>query len=272
MENTELRKQIESLNDTIEMLNKKLADSEALKGNFISNVMNEVYNPFSSIITLSDNILSLKDNQMEEAKKMAEYIYLESSKLDFHLQNIFTAATIEAGLEVLELRQLDMAKLHDEVIEKLKINIKSKNINIIYNQHINKSDTIIGDSNKIKLILINLLSNSIKNCTEKGNIICNYEHDKQKLKIDIVDDGPGISDKDLETIFNRFEKISNNINSVTGGAGLGLSVVKALIELMDGEIKISNKPSTKVEVIIPTDQEDANFGLSDDGLFGEEIF
>ncbi len=272
MENSILKKQIEELSSEIEDLNNKLKKSEEFKGNFISNIMNEVYNPFSSIITLSDNILSLGNDNMVKAKEMAEYIYKEASKLDFHLQNIFMAATIEAGLEGLEFRKLDIDSLHKEAVNNLKIDIKSKNISVKKENHISDEIKIITDINKLKLILVNIISNSIKHCSESGEIICTYEHKDQNLLISIHDNGTGISDEYLTTIFNRFHRIDENINSVTGGAGLGLSVVKALIELLNGEISISNKAGTLVKITIPTNLEIDQSDLSDDVLFDDEIF
>lgn len=272
MENIDLQEQINELNRIIEDLNNKLTDSEAFKGNFISNVMNEVYNPFSSILTLSDNILSLKDDQMPHAKKMAEFIFQEASKLDFHLQNIFTAATIEAGLEELEISHVDIKSIHDNTVEKLKINIKDKELKILSSFKIDESDTIYSDPKKIKLILANLLSNSIKHCINEGIVTCTYKIENEKLSIIIEDEGQGISDDDLKTIYNRFHKIDENINSVTGGAGLGLSVVKALVELLDGDIEISNKSGTLVKVEIPIQDSNNDEDFMDGDLFDEEIF
>jgi signal transduction histidine kinase len=203
---------------------------------------------------------------------MAEFIYQEASKLDFHLQNIFTAATIEAGLEELELSHIDIEQTHNETIEKLKINIKEKNLIIEKSIKGSDNEPIVSDLNKLKLILTNIISNSIKHSNNEGIIECEYLIEDNHLKIKISDNGNGISENDLKTIYDRFNKIDNNINSVTGGAGLGLSVVKALIELMGGEIEIINKNGTVVEINFPlaSDFEDDSF--SEDALFDEEIF
>jgi len=267
-------KQIEELQNTIINLNNKLKESESLKSNFISNIMNEVYNPFSSIISMADNILSLKDSNLQQAIPMAEIIYNEAAKLDFHLQNIFTAATIEAGLEAPEITSINLHSLFDDIIKKFQFDISSKELNIESNLLDLDKLRFVSDSKKLSLILLNLLSNSIKYSPEGSKIRINFEIIEDYLNVTISDEGEGISESDLENIFDRFKRIDTTINSVTGGTGLGLSVVKALIEILNGNIKIVNEDGTKIFIAIPETQigEDDESTEDDTIIFDEELF
>ncbi len=266
-------KQISELKNTISDLNEKLKESESLKSNFISNIMNEVYNPFSSILTLADNIMSLEDRNLSRSRDMAAFIYREASKLDFHLQNIFTAATIEAGLEEVELRLVNVSSIHEDMLRKLKIDLSDKKIKVEYLTSFKGNEEVINDPKKIVLIITNIVSNSIKFCPEGGYIEIDYKLVDGLFHITIRDNGSGINDEDINELYNRFKRFDNNINSLTGGTGLGLSVVKALIDIMEGEINIINEDGTKVSISIPFPSELPEGDEMDDSiLFDEEIF
>ena len=271
MDSESINREIAELKDTVRLLNEKLKDSESLKSNFISNIMNEVYNPFSSIMTLADNIISLDDTNLSRSREMARFIYKEASKLDFHLQNIFTAATIEAGLEDIENKTVNIDLIHEEVLRKLKIDILSKDIDINYSKNFADASDFITDPKKLILIITNIISNSIKFCPEGGKIQCRYEIIEDILNITISDNGSGISGDEINEIYDRFTRTNTNINSVTGGTGLGLSVVKALLDLMDGNIDIESKDGTIVMISISqgTIMDDE---MDDSVLFDEEIF
>ncbi len=260
-------KQIVELQNIINNLNQKLNESESLKSNFISNIMNEVYNPFSSIISMADNIQSLNADKLEKAKPMAEIIYREAAQLDFHLQNIFTAASIEAGLEGLDISEVVINEIYEFVITKFRVDITNKNLSIKSNLSSKNEISFVTDSKKLTLILLNLLSNSIKYSPDKGVIRLNFEVIEDYLNISILDEGEGMTESDIENVFNRFSRIDTTINSVTGGTGLGLSVVKALIEILNANIKITSDNGTKIFLAIPTIEVD-----DDDMMLDEELF
>lgn len=267
-------KEITELHNTINALNSKLTESESLKSNFISNIMNEVYNPFSSIISMADNILSLNENKLHNAIPMAEIIYREAAQLDFHLQNIFVAATIEAGLEGVELSIANLNNIMESVVKKFKFDINNKNIKIVTNLSLDLNVSITSDAKKITLVLLNLLSNSIKNSPNNGEIKIHFELIEDELNIAISDQGSGISETEMKIIFDRFKKIDETINSVKGGTGLGLSVVKAIIEILEGNISFSKDNGTKVILNIPNmENNHSRFGFDDDDiLFDQELF
>ena len=260
-------KQIVELQKIINDLNQKLNESESLKSNFISNIMNEVYNPFSSIISMADNIQSLNTDRLEQAKPMAEIIYREAAQLDFHLQNIFTAASIEAGLEGLDISEVVVNDIYKAVLTKFRVDIANKNLVISTNLSSNNEMSFVTDSKKLTLILMNILSNSVKYSPDKGVVTLSFEVIEDCLNISISDKGKGMSESDIENVFNRFSRIDTTIKSVTGGTGLGLSVVKALVEILGANIKITSDNGTKIFLTIPTIEID-----DDDMMLDEELF
>jgi len=266
-ENSKELKQINELQNIINDLNNKLNESESLKSNFISNIMNEVYNPFSSIISMAENIQSLKEGNLHRAVPMAEIIHREAAQLDFHLQNIFAAASIEAGLEGLEISMVNINSIFNSTIAKFQVDINNKNL--VIKSNINSSNEIhfATDSKKISLILLNILSNSIKYSPDGGVITYSFEVIEDNLNISIHDNGEGMTEHDIDNIFNRFSRIDTTINSVTGGTGLGLSVVKALMEILNANINITADNGTKVLLAFPQNKIDDELFMDDEELF-----
>jgi signal transduction histidine kinase len=276
-------KVIEKLQMELNQVNKKLTESESLKSHFISNITNEIINPFASILGLSKNILAAEDIDINRIKNMAELIHSEAFELDFQLKNIFTAAHIEAGETVPEYVNTDINLLITSVVNTYKYKAEQKQLKIDFTLDFDKTlkkDTYFNtDPEKLRLILSNLLSNSIKYSNAANSIKIQSFIEDKILKIIVKDYGIGIDKKNLEIIFDRFKRIDSTINSLNTGHGLGLSVTKALIDSLGGEIKIISKlnKGTIFTITIPQVESTGDNGYAVDGnefIFdnGDEIF
>jgi len=269
--NTEiLMGQIDKMKSAISDLNKKLTESESLKSNFISNIMNEFYNPFSAILSMSEIIIDLKPQDLAKAPELAKTIHREASHLDFHLQNIFAAATIEAGLAEIEVSEVNINNIIESILSKVSIDVGNKGLHIITNIEKEEPFLFKTDRMKLSLILSNLINNSIKYSPDDGEIKILVSQDDDSLKVLISDEGPGIPQKNVKEVFNRFTKVDTTINSVKGGYGLGLSVVKSYLDLMNASIEIDVEKGTKITLIIPVSSESLIDDVDDDGLFTDE--
>jgi len=267
-ENISLHKQVEDLNE-------KLIESEALKSHFISNVTNEIVNPFASVLGLSQNIMHLKGEELSKAPDLAALIYDESAFLDFQLGNIFAAARIEAGEMIPEIGPVDVERLLEEIVKKLSHEIEKKQLIIkierpsgealIKSQHFNT------DHDKLKLALLNLFSNAVKFSAENSQIIVAFNLENDQLVLTITDEGIGMSDKELKRIFDRFHRLNRTINSVNPGNGLGLAVVEGLLYVLNAqiEIKSASGKGTQIVVFVPEISQ-AQASVDEDGLFNEE--
>lgn len=237
-------KEVQDLNKELIVVNKKLEDSEALKSHFISNITNEIINPFASILALSKNILSVEKENWKKVFSMVSLIYSEAFNLDYQLRNIFVAAKLEAGEIFPEILNVDVKHLIESVIESFKYESKKKKLNVQLNFNIeisNKPFFFKTDPEKLKLIISNLLSNAIKFSHEKCDIKINAEIEDKNLIICVRDYGTGISLENQNIIFDRFKKLDSGINSIHRGHGLGLSINKALLDLLNGSIDIKSE-------------------------------
>ena len=242
-ENYKLQLQKES--EELKAVNQKLTESESLKGHFISNVTNEIVNPFASILGLSKSIIASGDHDIMKIKNMAELIHSEAFDLDFQLKNIFTAARIEAGEIEPEFIKTDIELLISSIIATYRYKAEQKQLVIKFTTDVEKKISegsyFVTDPEKLRLILSNLLSNSIKFSNAANRVELKAWIEDDNLKVSVKDFGIGIDKNDLEVIFDRFKRLNTSINSLNPGHGLGLSVTKALLDSMSGEIDIVSK-------------------------------
>ena len=238
-------KELKELNAELKVVNKKLEESEALKTHFISNITNEIINPFTSIIGLSKAILSVDKENWKKVISMVALIHSEAFNLDFQLRNIFVAAKIEAGDIYPEILRVDIKSLLESVVDSFKFEMRKKKLNVQFSI----SDDITGDDvnifktdpEKLKLIIANLLSNAINFSFEGGAVDIIADRKKGVLSVTVRDHGIGISKENQKIIFDRFKRVDSGINSLNRGHGLGLSINKAIIDMLNGKISIESE-------------------------------
>ncbi|UCG78638.1 MAG: HAMP domain-containing histidine kinase [Nitrospirota bacterium] len=235
----------------LEVLNDKLRESEELKSNFISNIRNEINNPLSSIIGLSRQISSRKDLSEKDTKALADLINLEAFSLDHQLRNIFAAADIEAGDTELTVSNVDVVNLMNNTIDSFGLWIKERRLKVKFDHYSlskeNEGPVFTTDPEKLQLIFSNLLSNAIEFSKRNGVINVKAVKKDGELTVSVKDGGIGIKKADQKVIFDRFKQIDTGPRKSHRGHGLGLSIVKALAELLQGEVSVKstvNKGST----------------------------
>jgi len=244
-QNKKALEDLKNLNEELVQVNKKLEESEALKSHFVSNITNEIINPFTSILGLSKAILSVDKENWKRVISMVALIHAEAFSLDFQFRNIFVAANIEAGDISPEIFTVDIHNLVESVLDLFKYDARKKGLTFNV-QHEKKSDNnehfvFKTDPEKLKLILSNLVRNAINFSYEKGEIDITIWQSDINLNISVKDHGIGISKENHKIIFDRFNRLDAGINSVNRGHGLGLSVSKALIDMLKGRIDVKSE-------------------------------
>jgi signal transduction histidine kinase len=240
---------------SLHAVNEKLCDSERLKGHFISNITNEIINPFASILALADNIQHLKEGEMSSAHRMADLIFEEAFHLDFQLQNIFAAAQIEAGKDDVKIVSIGLKNLGEKLQEYFYDQLHKMKIQLVINYPtgITESLKFRSDREKLELIVKNLISNSIKFSFEGSTIHVEFVIENSILSVEVSDYGKGIHPEDRKVIFDRFKQLDEKINSINTGHGLGLSIVLAYVDMLGGKLNLSDnfEGGTRITISIP---------------------
>ncbi len=244
-ESNKAKTELQDLSKDYQKVSRKLNESESLKSHFISNITNEIVNPFTSILGLSKAILSVEKNDWKKVVSMVALIHSEAFNLDFQLKNIFVAAKIEAGEIAPNITKVNIKSLIQNVIDAFNIVSRKMGISIDLQYDIEygfgKNLYFKSDSEKLKLILSNLINNALKYSYKDSKVIIRVTIEDDILQIFVQDFGTGISEKNQKVIFERFKRLDSGINSINRGHGLGLSITKSLLDVLDGNINIESK-------------------------------
>lgn len=231
---------LEVLTRKLEGLNAKLQSSEQMKTNFLSNIRNEINNPLTSILGLSEQIA--KGNvSVEMLGSLSTMIYQEAFDLDFQLRNIFMAAELEAGECTLSVARADISMMIERLVQSIEHKTSKKGLRINVETDADAGQAIFAciDPEKLQSILMNLLLNAIEYSKDGDTININVKR-SDGLLITVSDEGAGIAEDKQKEIFDRFKQLDTGVRKMHKGHGLGLSVVKALLDLMGGTITLKS--------------------------------
>lgn len=271
-----LKKENAYLHKQLEKLNQKLKESDAFKSHFLSNITNEIINPFTSILGISKSIMKLDAHKIGQVHSMANLIYNEAFDLDFQLQNIFAAAKIESGEINLELSSSEPFEDISAMIEEIRFKAESKSQYIEFICEESVPHNFVTDKDKFQIIVKNLLLNAIIFGDEKSKISVWMGFDNDNLKLEVNNSGNLINEEDTQAIFDRFTKLDKNINSLNQGHGLGLSVSKAYLDFLNGSIELEShkEEGNTFKIILPPTENEADSLIRYDDLFidDSEIF
>ena len=228
---------LRAMTQNLEAVNEKLRQSESLKSDFLSNIRNEINNPLMSIMGLSKQIVDKKADA-ETARTMADMIYHEAFDLDFQLRNIFSAAELEAGETAVSVAQVDVAALvrgqiasfdHKALEKRLAVEFEAGDGPLLFRT----------DPDKLQKVLANLLANAIEFNREGKRVLVRAWRAEGRLNISIADEGIGIPETDRKKVFDRFVQLDTGVRKRHKGHGLGLSITKALVEMLQGTITLT---------------------------------
>ncbi len=259
--------EMRTLTKKLEIINEKLQESEAVKSHFLSNIRNEIINPLSAIMGLASQGSS-GGCDTSAWQKSAAMIYNEAFNLDFQLQNIFMAAELEAGEAAPDFSKTDIVAVVTSCLEKLSHHIDEKALDF---ELVHPGQVVFAtDAKKFELIVLNLLSNAFEFNEGQGKVTLSVEVDaEQGLQVVVEDNGPGIDPDNQDVVFDRFKQLEVGTTKTHRGHGLGLSLCRALAELLGGSLSLESALSqgTVVTVQLPYCDRHVETVATDGNLF-----
>jgi len=207
------------------------------KSEFLANLSHEIRTPMNAIMGFTG--LMLEDESDSGKKELLELINEAGESLMKLINEVLDLAKIEAGRLVLEKSYFSLKELMNKIKAMFVDSVKEKNLKFTLTIDKSVPEMVLGDSNRISEILINIVKNAIK-FTEKGSIsiVCTYDNDY--AVISISDTGIGIPKKNLELIFIAFSQVDASTTRQFGGAGLGLTIANKLTRIMSGKIDVES--------------------------------
>jgi PAS domain S-box-containing protein len=237
---TDHKQLIKSLGETLDVAEK----SNKAKSEFLANMGHEIRSPMNAIMGMTELVLSSKITS--DQRENLEIAQNSSLNLMGLINDLMDFSKIEAGQLKIESIPFDLRGQIENSCESLAIRGYQKNLEM-YCDIAPKIPTLIGDPLRLNQVLINLVNNAIK-FTDKGEIIVRVERLKEKeiagenifLHFFVSDTGIGISEDRCALIFERFTQADSSTTRKYGGSGLGLTISRHLVELMDGELWVDS--------------------------------
>lgn len=228
---------------------------EHQKDDFMANMSHEIRTPINTIFGLSEIVLSheLPDDVKTEINDIRnsgrELLSIASDIIDF--------SDLNSGK--MEIRQdtYSMTAVINEVINTIAPRTSAKNLELIVDYDASIPETLVGDEQKIRRALMNVLDNAVKFTREGGIILSVKARFEEKYGVNLIisvrDTGIGISDEAIEKIFTSYNQVDTKRNRMESGLGLGLPIAKAIVNKMDGFISINSETDkgTIVQLVIP---------------------
>ncbi|WP_317897645.1 sensor histidine kinase [Aurantibacillus circumpalustris] len=229
---------------------------DSYRKEYLGNVSHELKTPVFNIQGYIDTLLN---GGLEDSNINVDYLKRAEKSIDrliSIIDDLETITQLESGGLDLDIDTFDMAHLCKDVYASLELNAAKRNIKLELARKYDKPILVKADKFRIRQVLVNLITNSVKYGKENGTTLIELNYLNDDVVVEISDNGNGIDEKHLPRIFERFYRIDKGRSREQGGTGLGLAIVKHIIEAHDKSIKVESQEGkgTKFTFSLPADQ------------------
>lgn len=221
--------EIDDLADTLNYATNELTKTIEVRKDLIANVSHDLKTPLTVIKSYGEMIRDISGNNEKMRNEHIETIIRESDHLTDLVNDLLDLSKLESNLESINFIPIDLGILAKNIVERFEI--QKERDGYYFNFEIEGNTVVLGDGKKIQQVMYNLINNAINYSKDKKTIdikICNIDG---KVRFDCIDMGVGIKEEDLNNVWERFYRVRDNHTRPTVGTGLGLYIVKSILEL-----------------------------------------
>ncbi len=215
---------------------------DELKGEFIATVSHELRTPLAAIYGSAQTLLR-EDIELDETgqKRLLDVIAQESERLSRIADDILFARKLDSGQVVLVEKKVDLPTLARDVVEEMRACFASRDEISIDLSVPDALESLVGDSDKLRQVLINLIDNAVKYSPEGGRVEVSVDARDGGVRIAVQDEGIGIAPLEQRRIFGKFYRVDPALTRGVGGTGLGLYICRELVRRMEGRLSVSSE-------------------------------
>lgn len=227
----------------VEEEKKKLEETiqlESIRNEFFGNISHEFKTPLNiilGIVQLIDKNIELDNISKENLIRHVDIMKQNSYRLLRLVNNLIDISRIDIGYYNLQPSNYNIVKVIEDITLSIAEYVKHKKINLIFNTDVEEI-TLACDPDKIERVMLNLLSNAIKYTDDNGDIYVSLNKVNEDVVVSVKDSGVGIPNDKLELIFDRFGQANDILSRRCEGSGIGLSIVKSIVEMHGGKIEV----------------------------------
>ncbi len=208
----------------------------------VSNISHDLKTPITSIKGYVEGIMDGVADTPEKMDKYIKTIYNKANDMDRLINELTTYSGIDSNKIPYHFHVLNIADYFQDCVEEVGLDLEQKDIQLNYTNLAPADTCIVADPEQLKKVINNIISNSVKYMGhDKGIIDIRILDEGESVRIEIEDNGKGIAAKDIGNIFERFYRTDSSRNSLQGGSGIGLSIVKKIIEDHGGYVWATSK-------------------------------
>jgi len=251
-----INQELEIKNQTISSQKTELEEVNVVKNKFFSILAHDLRNPFNGILGFLDILNNSYDSlTYEERKQYIGYIHTSANQVFKLLDRLLQLSRLQEGRYQLNNESVNVKDLAEQIIKLQETNARSKRVNLILD--INDDIFVYADKTSLDIVLRNLIDNAIKFTSAGGEVVISFKINPADVEIIVSDNGVGMDQQDIETIFRLDKKTVSIGTNNEKGTGLGLAVCKEMIDKMNGKIHIDSKigKGSKFTVVFPLIQE-----------------
>ncbi|MBD0369234.1 MAG: HAMP domain-containing histidine kinase [Pyrinomonadaceae bacterium] len=213
-----------------------------MKTDFVSNVSHELRTPLASIRVFGEFLKMGRVSDEDKIREYGEYIETESRRLTQLVNNILDFSRIESGRKTYDFSETDPSALVHSTLKTFDIQLKQRGFNVHVKEPQSPLPPVFVDGEAIGQVLINLLDNAIKYSGEAREIEIRLGHANGFVQVAVEDHGIGLTREDQQKVFDKFYRVCTGLVHETRGSGLGLALVKHIIEAHKGRVTLESEP------------------------------
>lgn len=210
----------------------------------ISNISHDLKTPITAVKGYVEGIMDGVADTPEKMNRYIRTIYNKANELDRLINELTIYSKIDTNRIPYNFHRINVNDFFSDCVEEIGFDLDAKNIKLKYDNQVNDDTRIIADPEQLRRVISNIINNSVKYMDRdngQGEIAIRISDKEDAIQVEIEDNGKGIAQKDLPNIFDRFYRTDASRNSSQGGSGIGLSIVKKIIEDHGGYIYASSK-------------------------------
>jgi Na+/proline symporter/nitrogen-specific signal transduction histidine kinase len=236
-------KELERTTAELKAANERLKELDRLKDEFISTVTHELRTPLTSVRSIAEILHDTEDLDPDQHRQFLGIIIKESERLTRLINQVLDFQKMESGRMEWQMQAVDIQDVVSEAVSRTDRLVRDKGAVLRIHQPEAPVPKVPGDVDRLIQVMLNLISNAVKFCDEdQGRIDITLSHDSEKVRVDVRDNGIGISPEHQKRIFDKFHQIRNVNKTRPSGSGLGLSITRRIVEHHGGIIWVESEP------------------------------